>query len=176
MKLRLVGSLIVALPLAFGACKKGEEGGGEGSGEATMTHKCKIIVVAKQDKKEAETYKGQGKGEDEKAAEEEAWKQACEAIPEADRAECRNNERFSWTKSGVSVEQEGKKIHTVTISLKANPPKPEEHSGEATSKDSSDKACAEALAKACEAAGAKGDCVAAGTHEQMGKSSESSAM
>jgi hypothetical protein len=131
-------------------------------------YRCKITVAETEG--EPETYKGRASGTDEAAVEKEAWDAACAALPEADRAECRNRDAFAWASGGGSSTVDGVETFSRTITL-TRVVRPKESEAEVESDASDEAACTEALAKACEAAGAKGDCVAAGTLTQRGRRS-----
>ena len=136
--------------------------------KTVTVYRCKITVAEKEG--EPEKYKGDASGTDEAAVDKEAWDAACAALPEADRPDCRNKDKFAWASGGGSSTINGAKQFSKTITL-TRVVKPKESEAEVESDASDEAACTEALAKACEAAGAKGDCVAAGTHTQRGRRS-----
>ncbi len=136
--------------------------------ETKTVYACEIIVAPKAG--EPESFKGSAQGGDEAEVEEQAWEAACGALPEADRGDCRDTKKWKWASGGGSAVSGGVKNVSRTITL-TRVVEPVEHSGEVESEASDEAACKEALSKACEAAGAKGDCVAAGTHEQRGRRS-----
>lgn len=140
-------------------------GGGEApKADATKTsHTCKIMIAPKL----GGPYKADASDADAAKAEEAAWTAVCAKLPEAERAGCRDDKKFSVNKMSASMSAGGPTTHTVTLELTAIPP---EFSGEGASDESQDKACAAAVEAACTKAGDKGDCVAGGKFEQRGKS------
>jgi hypothetical protein len=157
-----------ALSWSLTACDSGDENkGGDAKAAAPKTvYACKITVAAKAGP--PETFKGQAQTADEKEAEDKAWEDVCSKLPEADTASCRDNDKFKWALGGMSTEVDGVTQYSKTITL-TRAVKAEEFDGEHESEESSEAACTEALALACKAAGAEGDCVEAGSHEQRGR-------
>lgn len=147
----------IGLALAFGlACGKGEDAA-KTKTEATpvRTYRCALEVS----KRAAGEYIGKGEGADAAQAEAAAWTEVCAKLPEAERASCQDETKWSATKSSQAAEAGEATTHTVTIQLVAIAPG---FAGEATSEVSSAAACEAALAEACAQAGAPGDCLAAG--------------
>lgn len=137
--------------------------------EATVVqHKCTIQVAPAGDPLRVE---GSASGEDEAAVLEAAWTDACAKLPEADRASCKDEGKFDVVISGGSATSGGKTHYSKTIALQA---KVAQHEGRGESDKSKEEACKAAIAEACTAAGASGDCVAAGTHQKRGESSSTS--
>lgn len=136
--------------------------------ETKTVYTCEVIVAEKAG--DPESFKGSAQGSDEAEVEKQAWEAACGALPEGDRGDCRDTKKWKWASGGGSAVSGGVKNISRTITL-TRVVKPVEHSGKLDSEESDDAACKGALSKACEAAGAKGDCVAAGTHEQRGRMS-----
>ncbi|WAS95418.1 hypothetical protein [Nannocystis punicea] len=136
-------------------------GGGSGSEAAPSKpaspkteYRCSIQVS-----KTASEFTGKGNGEDPAKADEAAWTDVCAKLPEAERATCRDETKWTVTKSSMSASGGGPTSHSTTLALVAIAPMFE---GEAFSEASSDEACKAALADACTKAGSPGDCLAAG--------------
>lgn len=153
-------NLITTMAAAVLAC-----GGGEPKAEATRTsYTCKIFVAKKVEGK----VKADASDADPAKAEEAAWTAVCARLPEADRASCRDEKKFSAQKMSASMAANGGATnHTVTIELEAIAP---EFDGEGASDESKEKACGAALAAACAKAGETGDCLAGGKFEKRGES------
>ncbi len=161
-------SLFVAALAGLSGCE-GEDADAKSKTqtESKTTYSCEITVAAVPG--EPESYKGQAQTTSEAEAEKQAWDAVCVKLPEADRGDCRDNDKWKYAKGTMSGELAGGATHSVTITL-TRAVKPVEHSsGSIESESSEEEACKEALAKACEAAGAPGDCLAAGTHEERGR-------
>lgn len=153
--------VLVALALAGCDAKKDEA-----PKTTTKTvHECTITVAEKAG--EPETFKGKADGADEKAVEKEAWDAACAALPEADRPDCRDTKKFKWASGGGSATSNGVTNYSRTITL-TRVVTPKEFEASSKSDESEDAACKDALTEACKAAGATGDCVAAGSHDRRG--------
>jgi hypothetical protein len=156
----LITSITVTAALA--GCGGGEQPkAAEGASKTSYT--CKIFVA----KKAEGEFKADASDADPAKAEEAAWTAVCAKLPEADRASCRDDKKFTAQKVSASASAGGPTTHTVSIELKPIAP---EFDGEGTSDESQDKACAAALEAACSKAGEKGDCVAGGKFQQNGKS------
>ncbi|WP_096327770.1 hypothetical protein [Nannocystis exedens] len=137
--------------------------GGGGGDEAapskpqgpTIEYRCSIQVA----KKSTGEFTGKGNGEDPARADEAAWTDVCAKLPEAERPTCRDETKWSVSKSSMSAGGGGPTTHSTTLTLVAIAPLFE---GEASSATSSDEACKAALADACTKAGSPGDCLSAG--------------
>lgn len=154
----------LAACLAVAACG----GGGEATPSTPSTpaspkteYRCSIQVA----KKASGEFSGKGSGEDPGKADEAAWADVCAKLPEAERATCRDETKWSMTKSSMSASGGGPTAHSTTLTLVAIAPT---FDGEATTDVSSEEACKAALADACTKAGASGDCLAAG-YEKKGE-------
>lgn len=155
------------LPLAFalasapacgGDAKKSDEKAEKPA--PSKSHTCKIIVAAAVGDTK---YKGNA------ATEDEAWAAACEQIPEEQRGDCKNEDKFSKQTTEVTVNDE--KQYNVVLK-----PKAQEFEAEKESTESSEAACKAALEEACKAAGSEGDCVASGKFEKRGEMASSTAV
>jgi hypothetical protein len=172
MKTTTLCVLLAALSLA--ACKgdkkkpDGTVGAGAGTqGEAKgMAHECTVIVAAKV--APADPITGTGTDADETKAEEAAWTDACKKLPPTEQPACRDTSR--WQASTSKGTAQGKTTATITLT----PASPPQITGKGSSSENEEAACQAALLDACEQAGAAGDCVAAGTHENRGKMATSS--
>lgn len=151
--------------LCLGAC--GGEAKKDAETKMVTTHSCTIIVG----KKAGAPFEGKGNDADKAKAEEAAWTDACAKLPEADRAGCRDDKKFSSTKAEMSVTANGTASYSVTITLAPVIPQVE---GKADAQTTKEDACKAATVKACEAAGAKGDCLASGEYEKRGEMTKSS--
>ena len=152
--------LVLVLGTACGGDAKKDEEKAEKAPSNSKSHTCKIIVAeAVGDTK----YKGNA------ATEDEAWSAACEQIPEDQRGECKNAEKFSKQTTEVTVNDE--KQYNVVLK-----PKAVEFEAEKESSESTEAACKAALEEACKAAGSEGDCVASGKFEKRGEMASSTAV
>lgn len=176
MKTTTLCALLAVAVLAV-ACKKddkkkegdGTVGAGAGTqGEAARgsSHECTIIVAAKA--AAAEPITGTATDADPAEAEEAAWADACKKLPPTDQPACKDSSR--WTAATSKGTAQGKTTATITLTA-ASPP---QVTGKGASPENEEAACQAALLDACEKAGAQGDCVTAGTHEQKGKMASSS--
>lgn len=104
---------------------------------------------------EATMYEGAGSGKD---ALDQAWQAVCEKLPEADRPDCRNDERFHATVS--SFERRGRKAYVVRLV-----PILPQFDGRGSSDSSASHARGLATQAACTAAGAQKNCVSTGSFE-----------
>lgn len=143
-------------------------GGGGGSEAAPSQpqgpkteYRCSMQVA----KKSSGELTGKGNGEDPAKADEAAWADVCAKLPEAERATCRDETKWSVSKSSMSASGGGPVSHSTTLTLVAIAPM---FDGEASSEVSSDEACKAALADACTKAGSPGDCLSAG-YEKKGE-------
>ena len=132
------------------------------SDAATGEHRCTVAVA---EKSGLRAVSGVATGDDEGTVLDAALADACAKLSDDDRPYCRDESRFEVTISGSSSELNGLKTFTKTIRLTPTS-KPQVFTGEGTSEASSAAACKAAILVACEAAGAAGDCVAAGTHDK----------
>lgn len=153
-------TLGLALPLA---CDKSDA---DGEAAPKTEYTCTIIVAAQAG--EPETFKGNFQGPDAQEAEDKAWEAVCAELPESDRADCKDSSKFAAATGTMEATLDDAPTYSTTITL-TRVVAPEEFEAEVTGTESEDATCAEALAKACAAAGAEGDCVAAGTHERRGR-------
>lgn len=153
-------ALGLAAILTVSACGGGETSPSQAKTPKT-THSCSVQVS----EKAGGDYTGKGTGEDPAKAEEAAWTDVCALLPEAERASCRDESKWSVTKTSSSATSGGTTTHSTTVTLVAIAPV---FDGEGTSEQSSDEACKAALADACAKAGAQGDCLAAG-YEKKGE-------
>ncbi|MDC0721380.1 hypothetical protein [Nannocystis bainbridge] len=147
---------VLGLAACLAAC-----GGGSGSEPAPSQpqgpkteYRCSIQVANK-----ASEFSGKGNGEDPAKADEAAWTDVCAKLPEAERPSCRDESKWSMTKSSMSASGGGPTAHSTTLTLVAIAPMVD---GEASSAVSSEEACKAALTDACAKAGSPGDCLAAG--------------
>lgn len=131
------------------------------SDAATGGHRCTVTIA----EKNGGGVSGVASGDDEGAVLDAALADACAQLGEAERPYCRDESRYEVTISGSSSELNGVKSFTKTVRLTPTK-KPQVFTGEGSSEDSSQAACKAAIVVACEAAGATGDCVAAGTHDK----------
>ena len=161
----LLHSLLLLLPLA--ACAQEAKTDAAAKPEATTVteHRCTVQIAAAGEPTRVE---GEASGEDEAAALEAAYADACTRLPEDARADCKDEGKFEVMIAGGSATADGKTNYSKTVTLKAKVATVE---GRGASTKSKDEACAAAVAEACKAAGATGDCVAAGTHQKRGESS-----
>lgn len=159
--------LLSVLTLAVAACTQEAKTEPAAKPEATTVteHRCSVQIVPADAPTGAE---GKASGEDEAAVLDAAFADACAKLPEDARADCKDEGKFEVTIAGGSATADGKTNYTKTVTLKAKVATVE---GRGTSTTSKDEACAAAVAEACKAAGASGDCVAAGTHQKRGESS-----
>lgn len=165
MTLRTPRTHLSALILvALAACGGAKEVPAAATKSVTK-HSCKIMVS-----KKAEEFKGTANGDDQAKVEEAAWADVCAKLPEADRPSCKDESKFSVSKSGGSANAGGATSYNTNITLSAKHPTLD---GSADSEVSKDEACKAALTRACEAAGEKGDCLAGGKFEKKGESSSS---
>jgi hypothetical protein len=156
------GLLVVSLVLGAAAChSEGQAAAAEGS---ASVHRCAIEIEARS---AVEPIEGRASGDDEDTVLEAAWADACAKLEPAERDGCRDEGRYDVTISGSTSIVDGAAIYAKTIRLRA---KTASFKGEGESPESPAKACAAATVAACEAAGASGDCVAAGTHVKRGES------
>ena len=128
---------------------------------ATGEHRCAVTIA----EKNGGGVTGVASGDDEGAVLDSAVADACAQLSDEERPFCRDEGRYQVTISGSSSELNGVKTFTKTVRLTPTK-KPKTFTGEGSSADSSQAACEAAIVVACEAAGAKGDCVAAGTHDK----------
>lgn len=146
----------IGAALAFGlGCGGGEDAAKTSRATPVRTYGCSLEVSKRTDGE----YVGKGEGEDAAQAEAAAWTDVCAKLPEAERASCRDETKWSATKSSSSATAGETTTHTVTIQLVPIAPT---FAGEASSEVSSAAACEAALAEACARAGAPGDCLSAG--------------
>ncbi len=117
------------------------------------------------EKSSTQGVSGVATGEDEATVLDAAIADACAKLSVDDRPFCRDDSRFEVTISGSSSEHDGVKSFIKTVRL-TPVAKPQTFQGEGSSEASSEAACKAAILVACEAAGAPGDCVAAGTHDK----------
>lgn len=148
-----------SLSLMLAACGGEAEKSDEKAEKAApvKTHTCKIIVA--EDHGDTK-YKGNAKTED------EAWAAACEQVPEAQRGDCKNPEKFTKSTTEMTVNDETQ-FNVALVPATVN------FEGESESTESSEAACKAALEAACKAAGAEGDCVASGKFEMTGEMASS---
>jgi len=160
----LTTTLTAALTLS--AC--GEPNKAAAATTEVDSHSCEVRVAAKA---APARYEGRAEGPDEAKVEEEAWADVCAKLPEELRESCRDESKWSVSSSGGSASAGGPTTFSKKITLEQ---KMEEKifSGQAASHTSLDEACAAATLAACKAAGAEGDCVAAGSFESRGRSSQ----
>jgi Na+-transporting NADH:ubiquinone oxidoreductase subunit NqrF len=163
-KLHLILHLGVAGLLVLAACGKKDDSGAGGGGASS--YKCKIFIK----KKAAPPIEASASDADKAKATDAAWKAACDKLPAADQADCHNKDKWSAQVSEATMTANGTSSTTITLKLEQQMP---ELKGKGVATTNKDDACAAALADACKAAGAQGDCVAAGGYEQTGKSVES---
>jgi len=132
------------------------------SDAAAGEHRCTVTIA---ERSGAGVVSGIASGDDEGAVLDAALADACAQLSDAERPYCRDEGRFEVTISGSSSELNGVKTFTKTVRLTPTK-KPQVFTGEGSSEASSAAACGAAILVACEAAGATGDCVAAGTHDK----------
>lgn len=157
---------MMTLAAALGGCGEAKEAA---AAPATVeSHSCTVKVAAKAS---PVIYEGRAEGPDREKVEEAAWADVCAKLPAALRESCKDESKWSMSISGGSASAGGPTTFSKTITLQE---KVEERvfSGEAASQASLDEACAAATLAACKAAGAEGDCVAAGLFEPRGRSSQ----
>lgn len=145
----------LAACLAGAGCGGGGEAAEAQAASPKTTYRCSVQVS----KKSSGEFTGKGSGEDPAKADEAAWTDVCAKLPEADRPTCRDEKKWSMTKSSMSASGGGPVTHSTTLTLTAIAP---QFDGEGTSEASSEEACAAALSDACTKAGSPGDCLAAG--------------
>jgi len=158
-------TIACAVALIATACGKDDD---KKSGKKTggdYEFGCKIFI---KQKSSAKPIKGKVKTglEDEAKAKAEALKSACDQLPEAERASCPDKAKYKVQWVSASMSSNGKKFFSPNVTLK---PKLAEHRGKGTSEASSDEACKAAIAAACKAAGATGDCIKSGKWEKTGQ-------
>lgn len=161
----------VLLALTLVACKDGGESSGGNQPTAAPAapsnkYACKVFLARKAT---VEPVTASVSGDDQAAAEAQARKEACDKLPEAHRGECGDSERWSASVVNGSMTANGQTTHTVKVQLSQVQ---QRVTGKGESTESMDQACADALAAGCKAGGAEGDCVAAGTFEKQGESTE----
>lgn len=168
-------SLLLALGLTVTltgttGCKKEEKTPAAKAGPKT-TYGCFVQVA----KKPAITeVSGQASNADEKAATEAAWTDVCAKLPEADRPDCRDPKKWAASLgTGSGSANGGPTTYTVTVKLEPITPV---FTGKAKSEVDEATACKDARANACEQAGEKGDCVAAGTFAEKGQGTSKETM
>ncbi|MBZ5708770.1 hypothetical protein [Nannocystis pusilla] len=158
----MMSVLWLAACLTVPACGGGGEAAPSAGTPASpkTEYRCSIDVA-----RAGGEFTGKGSGEDPAKADEAAWTDVCAKLPEAERPTCRDETKWTVTKSSMSAGGGGSTTHSTTLTLVAIAPT---FAGEATTEVSSDEACKAALADACSKAGAPGDCLAAG-YEKKGE-------
>ncbi len=136
------------------------------------THTCRIALHPRPAPELSVHASGNGPSQD--VATEQAWTAVCAALPEAHRAACRDATHFSPSVVTASMNAGAGTSYTTTITL-APQPGPDSR-GSGTSHTSGEDACHQAIELACRAAGATGDCIAAGTHEESSRMRSSETM
>lgn len=157
-------SAILVSALGLAACDSGAKDTPAETKSVTK-HTCTRIIA-----KKGVEYKGTANGEDEAKVEEAAWADVCAKLPEAERPNCKDADKFMVMKSGGSANAGAGTNYNTNITLTSKHPQVE---GKSESETSKEEACKAALAKACEAAGEKGDCLADGKFESQGEMSSS---
>ena len=156
---------VMAVLLASSCGKNSDSGGGDKPAASSSQYICKIHVK----KKASQPVTADGSDPDEAKATDAAWKAVCDKLPAADQPNCKDKDKWAPSLATMSATVNGKKSTTVTIKLEQQMP---ETKGKGSSSTSEDEACKAATLEACKKAGETGDCVAAGTYEQAGKSTE----
>lgn len=159
-----LSTLLVAL-VSLSACGSGSK---ETPAEAKSVteHTCIRMIGRK-----GVEYRGSASGDDSARVEEAAWADVCAKIPEVDRAGCKDESKFMVMKSGGSANAGAGTSYNTNITLTSKHPQLE---GKSESEVSKEDACKLALARACEAAGEQGDCIADGKYESQGEMSSTS--
>lgn len=129
------------------------------------THTCRVAIHPRIAPASRVSASGNAPSQD--VATELAWTQACLGLPAAQRAACRDSTRFSPSVVTASMSAGAGTSYTTTVTLSPQPGS--DSRGAGTSHVSSEDACHQAMELACRAAGAAGDCVAAGTHEESSR-------
>lgn len=108
-------------------------------------------------RKEPLTYTGSGTDADPDKATGAAWQAACDGVPAASRADCRDKSKFTPEEARSTAEG----THTVTVTLTPAAAKVAARSDLLETKEA---ACKSARVNACERVGVKDDCVASGAY------------
>jgi hypothetical protein len=155
-----ISTLCLLFAIGCGGDAKKEDAGEKKAEGPTESHTCKIIVAVDHGDTK---YSGNG------ATEDEALAAACEKIPEDQRGECKNEDKFSKATATMTLNDQTQ----FTVTLK---PKSAEFEAEKASDESQEIACTAALEEACKAAGETGDCVASGKYRKTGEMASSTRM
>ncbi|MBI3071172.1 MAG: hypothetical protein HYY84_03490 [Deltaproteobacteria bacterium] len=145
------------------ACKDKGDSGSTGP-KSEYVYECKIGISKKM---AASDFSANESDTDEKVAAEKAWKAVCAKLSAEEQPKCRDEKRWRPSVSTMKMSSNVETKFGVTVSLA--PIVPQVH-GNATSETSEAAACAEAVKKACAAAGATADCVVTGAFERKGES------
>lgn len=160
--------IIVLIPLSFlvAACKDQKNQSQAALENAAYEHTCYVQVTPKGPNDE---FSGTGISDKDKEANEAAWKDVCGKLPEADRLDCREGAKWASSPTLGSATVNGKTTFTVTIKIRRVQ---KVEGGVGKSDLDGAAACKSAIENACQALGAQGNCVAAGTHELEGQAKE----
>lgn len=150
-----VGLLIAAVLWVAPGCKRPR---GADARDTAQAHEC---TVALQPTGLRPVAKGVAEAEDRETATERSFVAACEGLPEAARGSCRDESQYKPVRVTAITVLDGQQTYQVTTQLQLASAR---HEQKASSSESLEAACLAARLAACEAAGAEGDCVAAGTH------------
>ncbi|MEZ4450121.1 MAG: hypothetical protein R3B09_11645 [Nannocystaceae bacterium] len=160
--------LTFALVTLAAACSSEKKSEPKAEAMTVTLHKCMIQVAPAGDPAK---FEGTAQGEDETVVLEAAWTDVCAKLPEADKPTCKDDGKWEVMISGASGTLDGKTNYNKNVVLKA---RVETKDGSAESDKTMEDACKAATIEACKAAGAEGDCIAAGTHQKRGESSSTS--
>jgi hypothetical protein len=154
---------LLLFPLLLVACE--EEAAPSKPREMVSTYECSLEVAKKPTSYEGKAQMdGDATPELEAEVEKAAWADACAKVPEAQRTDCKKDSpKFTWSAGGGTFTVNGKTSVSKNITVTE---RTDGFAGKATSDKSADDAHAAALAQACKAAGASGDCVASGAYEE----------
>ena len=149
------------LATVMGCSKEESRQDGPAAGKSVITCFCRVG-------RKTAPITGHAEGPDQARSVDDAWKDACGKLPEAERSGCKDPLKFVSSVATLSAGAGGPPSQATTVTLIPVGPTFE---GRASGERDKDAVCREAQAKACEMAGAPGDCVAGGSYEVVGQGS-----